>query len=78
MSTSTHPDPPAAGKTQHPHDGGACDAHRFDELRESGKRLLEETQGLRAELVKQAQRHPMAAFGLAFTAGLLVARALRR
>jgi len=40
--------------------------------------LLDQTKDLRAELAKQAREHPLATFGLAFAAGVLLARALRR
>lgn len=58
-------------------DSGTCCGVEH-ELRAAGTRLLDETRGLRTELAKQAQQHPLAAFGLAFAAGVLVARALRR
>jgi len=48
------------------------------DLREAANELLEQTKGLRAELAKQAREHPLAAFGVAFAAGVLLARALRR
>ena len=57
----------------------SCGCHSLEhDLRAAGTRLLDETRGLRAELTRQAQQHPLATFGVAFAAGLLVARALRR
>jgi len=56
-----------------------CQCHRLEnELRDIGRSLLDSTKGLRQEASKQAGLHPLATFGLAFTAGLIVARALRR
>ena len=59
------------------HEACACQGVEHD-LRAAGTRLLDETKSLRAELAKQAEKHPLAVFGLAFAAGLLVARTLRR
>lgn len=67
---------PAAARPANDDSDACCGVER--DLRAAGTRLLDETRGLRAELTKQAQQHPLAAFGLAFAAGVLVARALRR
>ena len=57
----------------------ACSADQLHEdLHKAGARFLENTKGLRAEVVKQMQQHPVATFGVAFAAGLVLARALRR
>ncbi|HZP67416.1 MAG TPA: hypothetical protein VFB32_14030 [Rudaea sp.] len=76
MSTENAARRPTAEKQP---DACACDHHGFErELREVRARWLDETKGLRSELARQAQQHPLATFGVAFAAGLLVARALRR
>jgi hypothetical protein len=56
---------------------GECQRLEQD-LRDAGTRLLDSTKGLREELARQAQLHPLATFGAAFAAGVLLARALRR
>lgn len=48
------------------------------QLREVGDRLLDSAKTLSAVASKQMQSHPMAAFGVAFLAGMTVARLLRR
>lgn len=49
-----------------------------EQLRIAGDRLLESAKTLSAVASKQMQAHPMAAFGVAFLAGITVARLLRR
>ena len=49
-----------------------------EQLREAGDRLLESAQALKEIASRQMQMHPMAAFGVAFLAGITVARLLRR
>ena len=49
-----------------------------EQLRIAGDRLLESAKTLSAAASKQMQTHPMAAFGVAFLAGITVARLLRR
>jgi len=49
-----------------------------EQLREVGDRLLESAKTLSAVASKQMQLHPMAAFGVAFLAGMTAARLLRR
>lgn len=57
----------------------ASKAEMFDErLRDIGRRFLESTKGLTEEAAKQARLHPLAVFGVAFAAGIVLARALRR
>ena len=48
------------------------------QLRQAGDRLLESAKSLSGAASKQMQLHPMAAFGVAFVAGMTVARLLRR
>lgn len=73
-STSPAAEKPASKNGAH---AGHC--HEIEgELRDMGARLADSTKGLREELAKQAQRYPLATFGVAFAAGILVARALRR
>ena len=48
------------------------------QLRIAGDRLLESAKTLSSVASKQMQLHPMAAFGVAFFAGITVARLLRR
>lgn len=48
------------------------------QLRVAGERLLESARSLSGAASKQMQMHPMAAFGVAFLAGMTVARLLRR
>jgi len=47
-------------------------------LRDVGRRILDTTKGLGDEATRQARLHPLAVFGVAFVAGIIVARALRR
>lgn len=54
-----------------------CEVLR-DEWLGKGRRLLDDTKGLRQEASQQARMHPLATFGVAFAAGLIIARALRR
>ena len=69
-------DAPAAAERVDP---CAIECHRLEqELRDAGTRLLDSSKGLREELARQAQLHPVATFGAAFAAGVLLARALRR
>ena len=49
-----------------------------DELRDASKRFAEGTRTLRAAAVEQVREHPLAAFGVAFVAGVLASRLLRR
>ncbi|MGA9333901.1 MAG: hypothetical protein WBV39_06455 [Rudaea sp.] len=56
---------------------GECH-HAADELRDMGARIADSTKGLREQLAKQTQRNPLASVGVAFAAGILLARALRR
>lgn len=49
-----------------------------EQLRIAGDRLLESAKALSSAASKQMQLHPMAAFGVAFLAGITVARLLRR
>jgi ElaB/YqjD/DUF883 family membrane-anchored ribosome-binding protein len=48
------------------------------QLRIAGDRLLESAKTLSSAAGRQMQTHPMAAFGVAFLAGITVARLLRR
>jgi ElaB/YqjD/DUF883 family membrane-anchored ribosome-binding protein len=49
-----------------------------EQLRDAGERMLESARTLTAAASKQMQTHPLTAFGVAFVAGLAVARLLRR
>lgn len=49
-----------------------------EQLREAGERMLENAKTLTAAASKQMQMHPLTAFGVAFVAGLAVAKLLRR
>lgn len=49
-----------------------------DKLRDIGRRVLDSTKALTDEASKQARLRPLAVFGVAFVAGVIVARALRR
>ncbi len=53
-------------------------AHLEDELRDAGDRFIEGTRTFRAAAVEQVREHPLAAFGIAFAAGVIVTRLLRR
>jgi len=48
------------------------------QLRDAGERLRETARDLGAIASDQMRRHPMAAFGVAFVAGMTLARLLRR
>jgi ElaB/YqjD/DUF883 family membrane-anchored ribosome-binding protein len=48
------------------------------QLRDSGERLLANAKQLSDVAGKQVRTHPVAAFGVAFVAGIVVARLLRR
>jgi ElaB/YqjD/DUF883 family membrane-anchored ribosome-binding protein len=48
------------------------------QLRQAGDHLLENAKTLTATASKQMQLHPLAAFGVAFLAGITAARLLRR
>ncbi len=48
------------------------------QLRENGERLLASAKQLSGIAEKQVRTHPLAAFGVAFVAGIAVARLLRR
>jgi len=48
------------------------------QLRQAGDHLLENAKTLTAAASKQMQLHPLAAFGVAFLAGITAARLLRR
>lgn len=49
-----------------------------DQLRVAGERLRESAKVLSGVASRQMQLHPLAAFGVAFFAGIAVARILRR
>ncbi len=49
-----------------------------EKLREMGRDLLESTRKLTEEATRQARMRPLAVFGIAFVAGVVVARMLRR
>lgn len=49
-----------------------------DDMAEMAKTLRENTKGFADDAAKRVREHPLASFGLAFVAGILVARALRR
>jgi len=48
-----------------------------EELRDAGSRLGEGARTLRDALSEQVREHPLAAFGIAFAAGVVLSRALR-
>jgi hypothetical protein len=50
----------------------------LETLRDLGRRMLESSKALSDEAVKQARLRPLAVFGVAFVAGVIVARVLRR
>lgn len=50
----------------------------LDTLRDVGRRLLDSTKALTDEAARQARLRPLAVFGLAFVAGIIVARVVRR
>lgn len=49
-----------------------------DRLRDISRNLLDSAKALTEEAREQARLRPLAVFGVAFVAGLIVARALRR
>jgi hypothetical protein len=49
-----------------------------DTLHDFGRRLLDNSKELGGEIAKQARLRPLAVFGVAFVAGIFVARVLRR
>jgi len=49
-----------------------------EKLRDIGRRLLDTSKELGDEAAKQARLRPLAVLGIAFVAGVIVARALRR
>lgn len=49
-----------------------------ERLRDIGRKLRDRSRIAAEEASEQARLHPLAAIGVAFVAGLLVARALRR
>ena len=49
-----------------------------DTLRDFGQRLLDNSKQLSDEIASQARLRPLAVFGVAFVAGIFVARVLRR
>jgi ElaB/YqjD/DUF883 family membrane-anchored ribosome-binding protein len=53
-------------------------AHLEDELREAGERFAEGAKTFGAAATEQVRAHPMAAFGVAFAAGFILSRVLRR
>lgn len=53
-------------------------AHLEEELRDAGARLGEGARTLGSAIGQQVREHPLAAFGIAFAAGVLVSRAMRR
>ena len=57
---------------------GAKGADMQDKLREIGQRLMESTKALTDEAARQARLRPLAVFGVAFVAGIVIARVLRR
>jgi ElaB/YqjD/DUF883 family membrane-anchored ribosome-binding protein len=48
------------------------------QLRDTGERLLASAKEISAAAGTQVRTHPLAAFGVAFAAGIVVARILRR
>ncbi|MEO8458978.1 MAG: hypothetical protein ABI451_00480 [Dokdonella sp.] len=52
-------------------------AHLEDELRDAGKRFSEGAKKFSEAAGEQVREHPLAAFGIAFAAGLIVSRWLR-
>ena len=47
-------------------------------LRDIGRRIADTTKGLSDQAARQTRLRPLVAFGVAFAAGIFVARALRR
>ena len=52
-------------------------AHLEDELRDAGERFAEGAKKFSDAAVEQVREHPLAAFGIAFAAGVVVSRWLR-
>ena len=50
----------------------------LETLRDVGRRLLESSKSLSEEAAKQARMRPLAVLGVAFVAGIVAARVLRR
>jgi len=50
----------------------------LETLRDLGRRMLDSSKALSDEAVKQARLRPLAVFGVAFLAGVVAARVLRR
>ena len=48
------------------------------QLRDAGDRLLESARVLSAEASKHTRQHPLTAIGIAFAAGIVVSKLLRR
>lgn len=57
---------------------GCKHASGTDDFGDVGKCFRESAKCVSRELEKQARLHPLATFGVAFAAGLIVARTLRR
>jgi ElaB/YqjD/DUF883 family membrane-anchored ribosome-binding protein len=53
-------------------------AHLEEELREAGERFAEGAKTFGSAAAEQVRAHPMAAFGIAFAAGFVISRVLRR
>jgi ElaB/YqjD/DUF883 family membrane-anchored ribosome-binding protein len=53
-------------------------AHLEDELRDAGERFAQGAKKFSEAAAEQVREHPMAAFGIAFAAGVVVSRWLRR
>jgi ElaB/YqjD/DUF883 family membrane-anchored ribosome-binding protein len=49
-----------------------------EDLRDAGARLGEGARTLGSAIGEQVREHPLAAFGIAFVAGVIVSRAMRR
>jgi len=66
--------------------GLAAGAKKLDELRDAlkakvrgiGQRVADSTAELASQANRQAHIHPLAVFGIAFAAGMVLARAIRR
>jgi ElaB/YqjD/DUF883 family membrane-anchored ribosome-binding protein len=52
-------------------------AHLEDELRDAGERFAEGAKKFSEAATEQVREHPLAAFGIAFAAGVVVSRWLR-
>ncbi len=53
-------------------------AHLEQELRDAGERFAEGAKTFGSAATEQVRAHPLAAFGIAFAAGFVLSRALRR